>query len=179
MLKLRATKFADAKLFEPDIFPDERGYFKETYSRNKYAALGLEDVFVQDNISRSHRNVLRGMHYDMRVAKLVQCLVGKIFDVIVDAREDSATFLQWEGYELTEHNHLQIYVPRGFAHGFLALSDEVIVSYKQSEHFDPNHERGLAWDDPAIGIAWPLDGEPIISGKDRTWPHVERARPAR
>lgn len=179
MLKIRATKFADAKLFEPDVFADERGYFKETYSSNKYAALGLDDVFLQDNVSRSHRNVLRGMHYDMRVAKLVQCLAGKIFDVIIDAREGSSTYLQWEGYELTADNHLQLYVPKGFAHGFLALSDEVIVSYKQSEHFDPSHERGLAWDDPAIGIAWPLTGKPIVSGKDRAWPHVERGKPVR
>lgn len=179
MLTVRPTKFAEAKLFAPDVFEDDRGYFKETYSRNKYKALGLEDEFVQDNISRSHRNVVRGMHYDLRVAKLVQCLRGAIFDAIVDAREGSATYLQWEGYELTEGNHLQLYVPKGFAHGFLALTDDVIVSYKQSEHFDAVHERGLAWDDPAIGIAWPLDGEPIVSGKDRSWPHIGRAQPPR
>jgi len=179
MLKIRETKFADAKLFEPDVFKDERGYFKETFSVDKYKSLGLEDVFVQDNVSRSHRNVLRGMHYDLRLSKMVQCLSGKIFDVIVDAREESPTYLQWEGYELTGENHLQLYVPKGFAHGFLALSDEAIVSYKQSEHFDPKHERGLAWDDPAIAIAWPLDGEPILSGKDRLWTHVGGARPVR
>lgn len=176
MLKIHPTKFADAKLVEPEVFHDERGFFKETYSFNKYVALGLDDVFVQDNISRSQRNVIRGMHYDVRVSKLVQCLVGKIFDVIVDARDTSPTYLQWEGYELTEDNHRQIYVPRGFAHGFLALSDEVVVSYKQSEHFDPAHECGLAWDDPAIGIVWPLEGTPIVSGKDRAWPRVEGAR---
>lgn len=175
MLRVLATKFKDAKLLEPDVFDDERGYFKETYSHDKYVAAGLTDTFVQDNVSRSHRNVVRGMHYDLRLSKLVQCLAGKIFDVIVDAREDSPTYLQWEGFELTADNHRQIYVPRGFAHGFLALSEGAIVSYKQSAHFDPRHERGLAWDDPAIGIGWPLAGPPILSEKDRAWPHVARA----
>jgi dTDP-4-dehydrorhamnose 3,5-epimerase len=99
-------------------------------------------------------------------------LVGKIFDVIVDARKDSPTYLRWEGFELSEENHRQLYVPKGFAHGFIALADEVVVSYKQSEHYDPQHEGGLAWDDPAIGIVWPLSGEPIVSGKDRAWPRV-------
>jgi dTDP-4-dehydrorhamnose 3,5-epimerase len=175
MLRVIDTRFSDAKLLEPDVFGDERGFFKETYSRDKYVRAGVTDTFVQDNVSRSGRNVLRGMHYDMRVAKLVQCLAGAIFDVIVDAREDSPTYLQWEGYELTQDNHRQIYVPRGFAHGFLTLSDGVIASYKQTEHFDPKHERGLAWDDPAIGIAWPLGDPPIISTKDQAWPHVVRA----
>jgi len=175
MLRVYDTRFGEAKLLEPDVFADERGYFKETFSRDKYLAVGLTDTFVQDNVSRSQRDVLRGMHYDMRLSKLVQCLAGKIFDVIVDAREDSPSYLQWEGFELTEDNHRQIYVPRGFAHGFLALSDRVIVSYKQSEHFDAKHERGLAWDDPAIAIDWPLDGQPILSSKDRAWPRVVRA----
>ncbi|MGH7715546.1 MAG: dTDP-4-dehydrorhamnose 3,5-epimerase [Vulcanimicrobiaceae bacterium] len=175
MLRVLGTRFSEAKLLEPDVFGDERGFFKETYSRDKYVALGLTDTFVQDNVSRSSRNVLRGMHYDMRLSKLVQCLVGAIYDVIVDAREDSPTYLQWEGYELTQDNHRQIYVPPGFAHGFLALTDVVIASYKQSEHFDPKHERGMAWDDPAIGIAWPLSAPPILSPKDEAWPHVLRA----
>jgi dTDP-4-dehydrorhamnose 3,5-epimerase len=175
MLQVLPTKFKDAKLFVPDAFVDERGYFKETYAKNKYAELGLSDVFVQDNVSRSHRNVIRGMHYDMRVAKLVQCLMGAIFDVIVDAREDSPTYLQWEGYELTEDSHRQLYVPRGFAHGLLVLSDEVLVSYKQTEHYDPAHERGLAWNDPTVGIDWPLVGKPILSIKDQAWPHIVRA----
>jgi dTDP-4-dehydrorhamnose 3,5-epimerase len=176
MLRSLPTKFADARLFEPEVFADERGYFKETYSREKYAQLGLDDTFVQDNVSRSKHNVVRGMHYDVRVAKLVQCLVGKIFNVIVDARERSSTYLRWEGYELSEINHRQLYVPRGFGNGFVVLSDVAIVSYKQSEHFDPAHERGLAWDDPAIGIDWPLDGDPILSAKDRAWPHLHPAQ---
>src|SRR5208282_5962605 len=122
MLRVYDTNFTEAKLVEPEAFVDERGYFKETYSRDNYVAAGLSDTFVQDNVSRSRRGVLRGLHYDMRLSKLVQCLLGEIFDVIVDAREGSPTYLRWEGFELTEDNHRQIYVPRGFAHGFLALS---------------------------------------------------------
>ena len=175
MLRVLDTRFPEAKLLEPDVFGDERGFFKETYSRRKYADAGFTEAFVQDNVSRSARNVLRGMHYDMRVSKLVQCLAGAMYDVIVDAREGSPTYLEWEGFELTQDNHRQIYVPRGFAHGFLALTDLVIASYKQSEHFDPTHERGLAWDDPAIGIAWPLSAPPVLSEKDRAWPHIVRA----
>ena len=172
MLRVYDTKFAEAKVLEPDVFADERGYFKETYSRDKYVAAGISDTFVQDNVSRSRGGVVRGMHYDLRVSKLVQCLVGAIYDVIVDAREGSPTYLEWEGFELTEDNHRQVYVPRGFAHGFLALSDPVFVSYKQSAHFDPAHERGLLWNDPAIGIEWPLTADPILSAKDRAWPVV-------
>jgi len=175
MLRVIETRFPEAKLLEPDVFGDERGFFKETYSKNKYESAGIIDAFVQDNVSRSARHVLRGMHYDMRLSKLVQCLVGALYDVIVDAREDSPTYLQWEGFELTGDNHRQIYVPRGFAHGFLALTDVAVASYKQSEHFDPKFERGLAWDDPAIGIAWPLTAPPIVSAKDQVWPHVVRA----
>jgi len=175
MLRVLDTRFPEAKLLEPDVFGDERGFFKETYSRRKYADAGFTEAFVQDNVSRSARNVLRGMHYDMRVSKLVQCLAGAMYDVIVDAREGSPTYLEWEGFELTQDNHRQIYVPRGFAHGFLALTDLVIASYKQSEHFDPTQERGLAWDDPAIGIAWPLSAPPVLSEKDRAWPHIVRA----
>ena len=172
MMRVQPTRFAEARLFEPDVFSDERGYFKETYSRRKFAAAGMGDTFVQDNVSRSHRNVIRGMHYDLRLAKLVQCLFGKIYDVIVDARPESATYLAWESYELSDANHRQLYVPAGFAHGFLVLSDEAIVAYKQTEHYDPAHEGGLAWNDPAIAIAWPLAGEPTLSPKDREWAHV-------
>jgi dTDP-4-dehydrorhamnose 3,5-epimerase len=170
MIHVLDTRFPEAKLIEPDVFADDRGYFKETYSRERYAAIALGEDFVQDNVSASRRNVVRGMHYDPRMAKLVQCLVGKIFDVIVDVRD---------GYELSGENHRQLYVPRGFAHGFLTLSEEALVSYKQSEYFDAKTERGLAWDDPAIGIAWPLDGEPIVSQKDRAWPHVTLVRTQR
>ena len=168
------TRFPEAKLIEPDVYTDARGFFKETYVRETYEQAGLADVFLQDNLSRSLRNVIRGMHYDMRLSKLVQCVHGRIFDVIVDAREDSPTYLQWEAYELSEDNHRQLYVPRGFAHGLLALTDAAVVSYKQSDYHDASQERGLAWNDPAIGIEWPLQGQPILSEKDSRWPHVLR-----
>ena len=151
--------------FVSDALADERGYFKETFS-DKYAALGLSDVFVQDNVSRSSRGVLRGMHYDFGLSKLVQCLVGSIYDVIVDVREESPTYLEWEGFELSEENHRQLYVPRGFAHGFLAVSDEVVVRRTNRANTTiAAHERGLAWDDPAIGIRWPLAGDMLLSRK--------------
>ena len=159
------TDFPEARIFVPDVFPDLRGYFKETYARSKYEALGLHDEWLQDSVSRSHRHVLRGMHYDMRMAKLVQCLAGRIYDVIVDVREDSPTYRRWQAFELTADNHQQLYVPRGFAHGFLAL-DDCLVHYKLSAHFDPAHERVLSWRDPAVGIRWPLTAQPILSAKD-------------
>lgn len=163
---LPSERFSGVRVFVPDVFPDARGYFKETFSRNKYAAAGLPDEWVQDSVSRSQRNVIRGMHTDPRMAKLVQVLKGEIYDVIVDVREASPTFRQWEGFTLSEDNHHQLYVPAGFAHGFLAQSDEVIVMYKMSAHYDPAFERGVRWNDPSIGIDWPLSGEPIVSAKD-------------
>src|SRR5579864_2945640 len=166
MIQVHDTDFAEAKLFIPDVFFDERGYFKETFSKNKYAALGLSEEWVQDSVSRSKRNVIRGMHYDMRMAKFVQVIVGRIFDVIVDVREGSPTYKRWQGFELTADNHHQLYVPKGFAHGFLALSDDAIIFYKLSAHYDPATERVLNWRDPQVGIRWPLAGEPILSPKD-------------
>lgn len=164
------TGFADARVFVPDVFEDERGYFKETYSTAKYRALDLADEWVQDSVSFSVKNVIRGLHYDLRMAKLVQVLRGEIFDVIVDLREGSPTRLRWGGFTLTAENHRQLYIPRGFAHGFLALSDEVIFSYKHSALYDPSSERAVRWNDPTLAIAWPLDGEPIVSPKDRAAP---------
>ncbi len=166
MIAVLDTTFPEAKVYVPDVYLDERGFFKETYSRDKYAQAGMRDAWVQDSVSRSRRNVLRGMHIDPRMAKLVQALKGTIYDVIVDARPESPTFRQWEGFVLSEDNHHQLYVPAGFAHGFLAQSDEVVVMYKMSAHYDPAFERGIRWNDPAIGIEWPLDGAPIVSAKD-------------
>ncbi|HXW77313.1 MAG TPA: dTDP-4-dehydrorhamnose 3,5-epimerase [Candidatus Eremiobacteraceae bacterium] len=166
MIQVRGTNFPEAKLYLPDVFEDDRGFFKETYSREKYAAAGMHDEWVQDSVSRSSRNVIRGMHYDMRMAKLVQVLVGRIFDVIVDVRPDSATYKKWQGFYLSAGNHLQLYVPKGFAHGFLALADDNVVQYKMTAHFDIAHERTMSWRDPSVGIAWPLVGEPRLSPKD-------------
>jgi dTDP-4-dehydrorhamnose 3,5-epimerase len=166
MIQVRETKFPEAKLYLPDVFEDQRGYFKETYSRDKYAALGMNDAWVQDSASRSGKNVLRGMHYDMRMAKFVQVLLGRVFDVIVDMREGSPTYKRWQGFDLSGGNHVQLYVPKGFAHGFLALDDDNIVHYKMSAHFDPAHERLLSWRDASVGIQWPLAGQPMLSTKD-------------
>jgi dTDP-4-dehydrorhamnose 3,5-epimerase len=166
VIAVMPTSFAEAKVYVPDVFPDERGFFKETYSRNKYAALGMHDDWLQDSVSRSRRNVIRGMHVDPRMAKLVQALKGRIYDVIVDLREGSPTYKRWEGFDLSEDNHHQLYVPAGFAHGFLARSEEVVVMYKMSAHYDPAFEGGIRWNDPSVGIAWPLEGEPIVSPKD-------------
>jgi dTDP-4-dehydrorhamnose 3,5-epimerase len=160
------TKFDEAKIFVPDVFPDDRGFFKETWSQHKYAEAGLDIVWLQDSCSRSARNVIRGLHADRRMAKFVQCLRGQIFDVIVDMREGSPTYKQWGGFTLSEDNHHQLLVPAGFAHGFLAQADDVIVYYKQSAMYDPAQEFGVSWRDPSIGIEWPLDGAPIISAKD-------------
>jgi dTDP-4-dehydrorhamnose 3,5-epimerase len=166
MIEVVATSFPDAKVYVPDVFPDARGFFKETFSRNKYVALGMSDDWVQDSVSRSRRNVIRGMHIDARMAKLVQALKGTIYDVIVDMRDGSPTYKRWEGFVLSDDNHRQLYVPAGFAHGFLAQSDDVIVMYKMSAHYDPAYESGLRWNDQSVGIAWPLDGEPLLSPKD-------------
>lgn len=166
MIQVRDTAFSEAKLYIPDVFKDERGYFKETYSKDKYAAVGLHDEWVQDSVSRSKRNVIRGMHYDLRMAKFVQVMVGRIFDVIVDMREGSPTYKRWQGFDLSADNHHQLYVPKGFAHGFLALADDNVIHYKMSAHFDPNSERILSWRDPQAAINWPLEGTPILSPKD-------------
>lgn len=169
-IQVLKTKFDDAKVFVPDVFEDDRGYFKETYSSGKYKALGLQDEFVQDSVSFSTKNVLRGLHFDVKMSKLVQVLRGRIFDVIVDVRQDSPTLHQWQGFYLTESNHRQLYVPAGFAHGILALSDEVIFNYKHGALHDPSRERSIRWNDPKLAIAWPLVGEPRLSEKDRNAP---------
>jgi dTDP-4-dehydrorhamnose 3,5-epimerase len=152
------------------VHSDDRGFFKETWSDPKYAALGLEQRFAQDSCSLSARNVLRGIHYDFRMAKLVQCLYGAIWDAIVDLRRASPTYLQWEGFELTGRNHKQLFVPAGFGHAFLALQDDTIVHYKNSVAYDAAAEGCVSWRNPRIGIAWPLAGEPRLSPKDAAVP---------
>jgi dTDP-4-dehydrorhamnose 3,5-epimerase len=164
------TTLTDARIFVPDVFEDSRGYFKETYSQRKYHALGLLDEFVQDSVSFSTRNVIRGLHGDVKMSKLVQVLRGAIWDVIVDVRRDSPTFGKWEGFDLTEHNHRQLYIPKCFLHGFIALSDVVVFNYKHSSYYDPSGEFAARWDDPTLAIPWPLDVPPIVSDKDRANP---------
>jgi dTDP-4-dehydrorhamnose 3,5-epimerase len=169
-IQVLETKFAEVKIFVPEVFEDGRGFFKETYSTQKYRALGLNDEFVQDSISYSLKNVIRGLHYDPRMSKLVQVLRGQAFDAIADVRLESPTYLQWQGFYLNDGNHHQLYVPAGFAHGYLALSDDVIFSYKHGALHDPAHERSVRWNDPTLAIAWPLESEPILSAKDRVAP---------
>jgi dTDP-4-dehydrorhamnose 3,5-epimerase len=160
------TTIPGVRLFVRPAHTDERGCFRRVFSDAEYQRLGLTDTFVEDNISVSKRGVLRGLHYDFRLAKFVQVLKGEIFDVVVDVRRSSPTFGAWQGFTLTANGCEQLYVPRGFAHGFYVLSDEAIMSYKQSGAYDPSSEGQVRWNDPAIGIAWPLSVGPIVSDKD-------------
>lgn len=166
-MKVLETSIADVKLIAPDVFKDERGFFKEAFHEARYAEHGICGPFVQDNVSLSSRNVLRGMHYDTRMAKLVQALFGRVYDVVVDMRDGSPTYKQWDGFELTAENHYQVYVPPGVAHGFLTLSDKAIVMYKQTALYDPAQERAISWRDPSVNVEWPLSGgQPVLSPKD-------------
>ena len=169
---------AGALLVTPAVFHDDRGYFKEIFSSERYRAAGIPDEFVQDNVSVSKRGVVRGLHGDDRMSKLVQVIEGEAYDAIVDARPDSPTYGRAWGTTLRAGEHRQIYVPRGFLHGFLALSAEVVFLYKQSAHYDPSREYGVAWNDPEIAIPWPLAGiEPVVSAKDAANPPLRVARP--
>lgn len=163
----------DALLIRPRVFGDERGFFKETFSRSRYASFGITGEFVQDNLSRSLRNVLRGLHADPRMSKLVQVLQGSAFDVLVDLRKASPTYLKWEGINLLASEHAQVFIPAGCLHGFLALEDDTILSYKQTAEYDPTTEFGVAWNDPDLAIEWPLSGAtPLLSPKDAANPRL-------
>jgi dTDP-4-dehydrorhamnose 3,5-epimerase len=142
-------------LLEPVVHGDERGFFQETFRQNVFAALGISDQFVQDNHSRSRRGIVRGMHFQPGMAKLVRCVRGEIFDVVVDLRRSSPTFGEWEGFKLDDVSHHQVYCPDGFAHGFCVVSAVADVVYKTSDYYRPDLEAGFAYDDPAVGIAWP------------------------
>jgi len=154
-------------LLEPKVFGDQRGFFTETYHRDRYREAGISDTFVQDNCSLSLGGVLRGLHYQLRhaQAKLVWAVQGTIFDVVVDIRMGSPTFGKWVSCTLSEENHCQLYVPTGFAHGFCVLSEKAEVLYKCSDFYDPADDRGVSWCDPDIGINWPVS-QPILSAKD-------------
>jgi dTDP-4-dehydrorhamnose 3,5-epimerase len=163
------TTIPDVWVLDPRVFSDSRGFFKETFQRDRYAKAGIEGEFVQDNISRSRRGTLRGLHFQIQhpQAKLVQALSGRIFDVAVDLRRDSPTFSHWVGRELNDENHHQMYIPAGFAHGFCVLSETADLFYKCTDFYYPEHERTLLWNDPEVGIRWPLETEPVLSDKDR------------
>lgn len=163
------TEIPDVLLIEPKLFGDARGCFMETFSLQRYAAQGIIGPFVQDNFSRSRRGTLRGLHYQIQQTqgKLVQVLRGEIFDVAVDLRRSSPTFGRWVGVTLSEQNNRQLYIPPGFAHGFCVVSDEADFVYKCTDYYAPAHERTLLWNDPAVGVTWPISGEPLLSGKDK------------
>jgi dTDP-4-dehydrorhamnose 3,5-epimerase len=163
------TAIPDVLLLEPNVFSDDRGYFFESYNARDFrAATGLEVEFVQDNHSLSAQGVLRGLHYQIRHAqgKLLRAVKGRVFDVAVDLRKSSPTFGHWIGAVLSADNHRQLWIPPGFAHGFLALSEEAEVLYKITDYWYPEHERTLLWKDPSLNIAWPIEDEPRLAPKD-------------
>jgi dTDP-4-dehydrorhamnose 3,5-epimerase len=165
------TELPDIALIEPEVHGDERGFMVETFRADSWRDLGVDAGFVQENHSRSGKGILRGIHFQTHPgqAKLVRCARGRIWDVVVDLRRDSPTYLQWEGHELDDETHRQLYVPVGFGHGFCGLSDVADVTYKLSSYYDPATEAGIAWDDPDVGIEWPV-GDPVLSERDRRAP---------
>jgi dTDP-4-dehydrorhamnose 3,5-epimerase len=171
-MEIERLPLEGALLLAPKVFSDERGSFTELFSSERYAACGIGEIFVQDSRSLSHSNVLRGLHGDPRMAKLVAVLQGSVYDVIVDARRDSATFGRWYGTTLTARHARQVYVPRGFFHGFLALEDDTVFWYKQSAAYDPAMEVAAAWNDPELNVRWPVADSkpPLLSSRDAANP---------
>ena len=170
-MKAIPTAIPEVLLLEPAVFGDARGAFFESWNQRAFDALVGRDVrFVQDNHSSSVKNVLRGLHYQVRnvQGKLVRVTDGEVFDVAVDLRRSSATFGRWVGERLSAETHRMLWIPEGFAHGFLVLSERAQFLYKTTDYYEPAHERSLLWNDPAIGVAWPLEGEPILKPKDAT-----------
>lgn len=183
MGKIRVSACGDIeglKVIEPAVFEDSRGYFMETYNYNDFREAGIPVEFVQDNQSSSSRGVLRGLHFQIHYPqdKLVRVVSGEVFDVAVDLREGSGTYGQWYGVILSAENKKQFYIPRGFAHGFVVLSEKAEFAYKCSDFYHPNDEGGLIWNDPDIGIQWPIpeDMELILSEKDTKWGSLRELR---
>lgn len=169
-MKIVETTIPDLLIIEPAVFGDDRGFFLESWNADSFRKAGLDVNFVQDNHSRSARGVLRGLHFQnpMPQGKLVRVVSGSVWDVAVDLRQSSSTFGKWFGLELSAANKRMLWVPKGFAHGFLTLQDGTDFLYKCTKPYAPQHEQSLAWDDPVVGIKWPLDGiVPLLSGKDR------------
>ena len=163
--KIEKTKLPDVKLIITDFFEDFRGHYVETYNENEYTELGINVKFVRDDISTSTKGILRGIHYDSQTYKLIQCMYGKIYFVVVDMRKESNEYLKWEAFILSSSNRHQVLVPPGFGNGHLVLSDECIFHYKMSEYYDPESEKALKWDDPKVGIFW-HNRNPVLSEKD-------------
>lgn len=162
------TAIPDVIVIEPRVFGDARGFFLESWNARAFAIVGIRAEFVQDNHSRSTRNVLRGLHYQVRQpqGKLVRVVLGEVYDVAVDLRRSSPTFGRWMGENLSAENKRMAWIPAGFAHGYLVLSDFAEVLYKATDYYAPEHERSIAWNDPDLAIEWPLTGAPVLSAKD-------------
>ncbi|MBQ6443049.1 MAG: dTDP-4-dehydrorhamnose 3,5-epimerase [Methanosphaera sp.] len=171
--KFNETSIEGVYVIEPTVFGDERGYFMETYQKEEFAEAGIDEEFVQDNQSKSKKGVLRGLHfqYTQPQGKLVRVIRGEVFDVAVDLRKDSPTYAKWEGVILSEDNKKQFYIPPGFAHGFVVLSDTAEFTYKCTDYYKADDEGGIKWDDEEIAINWPIDDldEIILSDKDKKW----------
>lgn len=176
-MQLIATAHPEVLLLQPKVHGDHRGFFLETFRASVFKDAGLPDVFVQDNHSKSGKGILRGLHYQIRQpqGKLVRCISGAIFDVAVDLRRSSPRFGQWVGVELSADNKHALWVPPGFAHGFLVLGDSAEITYKCTTYYAPEYDRSLLWNDPDIGIAWPQAGSVVLSDKDRTAPTLKQA----
>ncbi len=179
-MKYYATALPGVKVIEPDIFDDNRGFFMETWNASRYAELGIDAMFVQDNLSLSAQGILRGLHFQQPnpQGKLVQVLQGEVFDVAVDIRNGSPTFGQWVGITLTDNNKKQLYIPEGFAHGFCVVSRTALLSYKCTDFYYPQHEGGICWNDPDLAITWPVLA-PTLSAKDKQYPALTDIPPAR
>ena len=174
-MKVTPTAIPDVLIIEPKVFGDERGFFFESFNQKAFNEVtGLNVSFVQDNHSRSLKGVLRGLHYQVQQpqGKLVRVVRGAVFDVAVDIRQGSATFGEWVGVELSEENHKQLWVPAGFAHGFLVMSESADFLYKTTDYYAPQHERCIAWNDSTISITWPLTADAILSAKDAAGPSL-------
>ena len=167
-MKVQPTQIAGVLIVEPDVFGDDRGFFMESYNEREMRKIGIDAHFVQDNHSRSQRNVLRGLHYQISQpqGKLVRVVRGSVFDVAVDIRRNSPTFRKWVGVELSAENKRMFWLPPGMAHGFVVLSDSADFLYKATDYYAPEFERTILWNDPDLGIEWPLVGEPVLSSKD-------------
>jgi len=162
------TAIPEVRILEPRVFGDARGFFLESWNARAFAIAGIRAEFVQDNHSRSAKNVLRGLHYQIRQpqGKLIRVIAGEVFDVAVDLRRSSPTFKRWVGLALSAENKRMAWIPAGFAHGYLVLSDFAEVLYKTTDYYAPEHERSIAWNDPDLAIEWPLTGAPVLSAKD-------------
>lgn len=180
--KKMETSIQGVYIIEPTVFGDNRGYFMETYSKNEFEEIGIYNDFIQDNQSKSKRGVLRGLHFQKEnsQAKLVRCIKGEVFDVAVDLRPNSKTYGNWEGVILSEENKKMFMIPKGFAHGFLVLSEEAEFTYKCDDIYNPKAEGGLAWDDKDVNIEWPFGNlrqdEIITSEKDKNWPSLQELK---